>query len=84
MREIDEQGLLAIIRLNQICSRKEISITHKLGRIQFNLRWRSKDNLWGRFGGGWNWEFGFVAGGHTIIFNLLIFSIRIEYKTGKC
>jgi hypothetical protein len=41
---------------------------------------RSKDNLWGRFGGGWNWELGFQAGGRTVIVNLLVASVRIERK----
>lgn len=38
---------------------------------------RSKDNLMGRFGGGWDIEFGFQHGGVSTIINLFVMSIRI-------
>lgn len=38
-----------------------------------------KKKYWGRFGGGWNWKLGFQAGGKTVILNLLVFSIIIEF-----
>ena len=53
---------------------------HKLGRLEISIRHDSKKSVWGRFGGGWNWELGFQCGGRTIIFNLLVFSIRFYLK----
>lgn len=48
----------------------------------------------GRFGGGWQWELGFQTGslspqqlkeyGFTLIINLLVASIRINYRTNAC
>ena len=55
--------------------KKEINI----GKIRIVLDFVSKDCFMGRFGGGWNWKLGFQVGGRTIIFNLLIFSLRIEW-----
>jgi len=46
----------------------------------FSLSYRSKENLWGRFGGGWNWKLGFQAGGSTVIISLLVCEIRICIK----
>lgn len=48
-------------------------------RIRLGLEWRSKKSFMGRFGGGWNWKVGIDAGGTTVIFNLLIFYIRIDF-----
>lgn len=48
------------------------------GAYQFSYQRRYKNNSWGRFGGGWNWKLGFQAGGSTIIFELLIASLRIN------
>lgn len=39
---------------------------------------RSKDNGWGRFGGGWQIEFGFQKGSRSLIINLFVMSIRIN------
>lgn len=44
--------------------------------------WQPRKEHWfpmGRFGGGWNWNLGFQAGGRCIIFNLLWGSIRITW-----
>jgi hypothetical protein len=49
-----------------------------LGRLRLVFDFVSKGCFMGRFGGGWNWEVGFQAGGKTIILNLLIFTLRIE------
>lgn len=74
----EEQGILAIVRLNKSLPRNEIVKRIEIGRVRVGFRWQSKKNLWGRFGGGWNWHLGFQAGGNTLIFNLLICSIRVE------
>lgn len=55
----------------------------KVGRLEFTYERRGSDNLMGRFGGGWNWELGFVAGGRTIILNLLVSSLRIHWGVKK-
>lgn len=46
---------------------------------KWNIRYshRSKNNFWGRFGGGWNWKLGIQIGGSTIIMSLLIAEITI-------
>ena len=52
--------------------------TKKIGHYTIKYERRSKDELWGRFGGGWDWELGFQLGGNTLIINLLIAYIRID------
>lgn len=49
----------------------------QLGRYKFQYSHRSKENLMGRFGGGWNWNLGFQTSGSTLILNLLVASLRI-------
>ena len=47
--------------------------------MRIKYRHRPSDSLMGRFGGGWQWSLGFQLGAHTLIVNLLIFSLRIEW-----
>jgi len=75
----EERAILDVIRLNKAAKRKEITRKFNLGNLRITFNWRSKSNLWGRFGGGWNWELGFVAGGSTLILNLLVFSLRFHW-----
>lgn len=42
------------------------------------LHCRPTDSVWGRFGGGWNWEIGVQVGGSTVLVNLLVCSLRID------
>ena len=58
--------------IKYICNKK-----FKLWKLEITITWRSKKSLMGRFGGGWNWELGFQSSRTTIIFNLLILSVRI-------
>lgn len=51
-----------------------------IGRLKFCFLKRQKDPIWGRFGGGWNWKFGFQSGGRTLIISLLIAEFRVEIK----
>jgi len=51
-----------------------------IGRIATTLK-TGASKLLGRFGGGWNWCLGLEAGGRTLIINLLVFSIRVEWLT---
>ena len=75
----EQKGILAVVELNKIVPRLEVKKEWRLGRLRFVYNWRSKKNLWGRFGGGWNWELGFMAGGKTVILNLLVASLRISW-----
>ena len=74
----EERGILSIVRFNKLLKRKEIVKRIEVGRIRIGFRWQSKKNLWGRFGGGWNWCLGFEAGGNTLIFNILICTLRVD------
>lgn len=74
----EEYGYIGIMRLNKLLPKNEIQREWQVGRMAIMFHWRSKKNLWGRFGGGWNWNLGFEAGGSTVILNLLICSLRIN------
>ncbi len=79
-----EEGVwINVMRINAATRRKEIILKWRLWRFEFTFNWRSKSNLMGRFGGGWNWQFGFEAGGGTIIFCFLVCSLRIEFQKRK-
>tara|TARA_R110000796_G_scaffold160859_3_gene277623 strand:+ start:797 stop:943 length:147 start_codon:yes stop_codon:yes gene_type:complete len=39
----------------------------------------SDHTLFGRFGGGWNWCVGFQLGKGTLLLNLLIRQVRIDW-----
>lgn len=54
--------------------------TINIGNRKITFEKRNKNNLWGRFGGGWNIVFGFQKGGSTLIINLFVMSIRIDKK----
>lgn len=73
-----DRGILAIIRYNKLTKRTEIVKQWQLGRTQITFEWRSRCNLWGRFGGGWNWNLGLQASRSTTIISLLIFSLRFD------
>lgn len=49
--------------------------------ISIVVEQRKKSSFMGRFGGGWNWELGFVLG-HDLIINLLVMSIRVSVRMG--
>jgi len=72
-----ENFIVAMCRYNKANPPLEITKTAKIGRWKFTFNWRSKKNLWGRFGGGWNWNLGVKASGSTIILNLLVCSLCI-------
>ena len=81
----NERGILAMIRLNAVFPKDEIIIRRKIGRLAIKFHWRSSKNLWGRFGGGWNWMLGFQSSASTLIVNLLVCSVRfdIEKRSAK-
>lgn len=51
-----------------------------LGRLAVAFEWKSRKCALGRFGGGWNWELGFMAGGNTVMLNMLVCSLRATWK----
>jgi hypothetical protein len=73
-----ERSIIDVVRLNKATPLQEVKRNWRWGRWEFSYRRRSKDNLWGRFGGGWNWKFGFDIGGTTVILNLLVSTLRIS------
>jgi len=52
------------------------------GRFKVSASMRGTKCM-GRFGGGWNWNLGFQASKTTIIFNLLVMSIRVSWYKPK-
>jgi hypothetical protein len=79
-----EDAMVFIMRMNKEIKRiyPETEIRKKWTFFGFDIRYsrRSKNCLWGRFGGGWNWEFGIQIGGETICFNLLIAQLQITWR----
>lgn len=76
-----ERGILSIVHLNKLLKVSEIKKKVDLGWLEVEFHRRSRKNLWGRFGGCWNWELGFQASSTTLIVNCLIFSLRFEDKS---
>jgi len=59
---------------------KRIRKSWKVKRLTIIFEHRNKKEPMGRFGGGWNWELGFQAGGNSLILNFLISSLRFNLK----
>ena len=66
-----EKRIVAMTRLNAMEPGKEIRRTWRIRRLEVTYSRRSKENLWGRFGGGWNWKLGVSIGRTTVIVDLL-------------
>ena len=75
-----ENFVVEMMRYNQATPKLEIRKKWTIGRLQIVFEWRSKKNLWGRFGGGWNWKFGVTVGSTTLILDLLVFSLRFDLQ----
>ena len=75
-----EAGAIALMRYNQMTRKTEITKQLSIGRLKIVFNWRSSKNLMGRFGGGWNWKVGIMIGGHSVILNLLVFSLRFSWN----
>lgn len=56
----------------------EFQKTIILGNRKITFEKRSKKNIWGRFGGGWNIKFGFQIGGSSVVINLFVMYIKID------
>lgn len=76
----EEKGVISLVRLNKLSKRIEIRKKFTIGRLEIEFLWRSKKNLMGRFGGGWNWALGFKGLGKTTIIHLLICSLRFHFR----
>lgn len=77
-----EKSIINIVRLNEFLKKDEIIKYWIIGNCKITFHWQSKNNMWGRFGGGWNWKLGFQAGGSTLIISLLIFDVTFR-KIGR-
>jgi hypothetical protein len=60
----------------------------QFGRIKIYFTWRSNKGFWGRFGGGWNWAFGFRSCATSILIQLIFCELNISWykppsKTNK-
>jgi hypothetical protein len=77
----EQDGILAIAALNRLSPRREIRREWRVGRFNIVYHWRHPASLWGRFGGGWQWEIGVQAGGSTLIVSLLVASVTFTLKT---
>lgn len=73
-----ERGWLSLLRYNRLTPVIETRQTTTIGRIKVEYKCRSRKNLMGRFGGGWNWVLGVQVGSTTVIVNLLVCSVRFE------
>ena len=58
----------------------EVKRSWDLGVARVTYNWRSRDSLWGRFGGGWNWKVGAQAGEGDVILSFVTFTVRIVYR----
>lgn len=77
---MNDTCILEIIRYNEshpieYVFRKGV----RVGRLKTTLECRRKSNLWGRFGGGWNWHVGLQAGSCCVIVFLLVAVLRFEW-----
>lgn len=76
----DEKWVEPMLAVNKLLHTDEIRQSITVGPLFVEFLWRSKRNLWGRFGGGWNWIVGVEIGRTTVICNLLVFSLRFKWK----
>lgn len=75
-----EEGFwLGVLRLNRAERKIEIARNWQVGRLRIRFLWRSRKNLWGRFGGGWNWHIGVQVGSTTINVYLLVAMVSASW-----
>lgn len=74
----EEAFYVAWMRYLRETPRTEYRREWRMFGLRIVFSWRSKKNIMGRFGGGWNWKLGFMAGGSTVIISLLIADVRME------
>jgi len=76
----ERRGILAICALNKLIKEPTWNFRWAVGRLKIHFEWRSSKDLWGRFGGGWDWKVGFQSGGSDIILYFLVCSVRLCIK----
>ena len=80
----DEALAVSVIRLNQWFQERHPSRKiHKdweIGPYIIRFRYTSKDDLWGRLGGGWQWGLGFQCSGCSVLIILLVCEIIISKR----
>lgn len=77
----EQKAILDICALNKAEKKDEVRKEFRIGKYKMAYHWKSKNCLWGRFGGGWNWKLGIQVGGSTVIVDLLTFSLRFAKVT---
>ena len=77
---LDERFILSVCKLNKRLPRKEWRRAWHFGRLTVAVLWRSRTNLLGRFGGGWNWKLGIQIGGRTALVSLLVCEARLTWE----
>ena len=77
------EGILALAALNKLEKRKEVYKRFRICNLNISFHARSSKNLWGRFGGGWQWALGFEASKSTLLLNCLVFTIMIWREKKK-
>ena len=75
-----ERFVVDVMRLNEKLPRLEWKRAAQIGRLHMRVEWRSKRNLWGRFGGGWNWGLGTQVGSTTVLIRLLVFTVVFSWR----
>lgn len=77
---IHEQFILWVCRENKKEKKQEINRRFNFLFWDIRFSWRSSKNLWGRFGGGWNWKLGVQIGGTTTIISLFVCEFVINKR----
>ena len=78
----DEKLVLTVLKINELFPiRYLLDYSFFCFGYKIKFQYREKNNLWGRFGGGWNWKLGFQAGGSSLIINLLVMTISFRKKS---
>jgi hypothetical protein len=78
-----ELGMIQVIRHNRENPAKGKRWGLNVGRLKIRYERRFASNLWGRFGGGWQWKLGLQASRSTIIFNLLVATLTVSWYVRK-
>ena len=73
-----ERGIVALVRFNDQHPTKYVyRFGFRVGSVEVRFQQRRRSNLWGRFGGGWDWKLGAQLGPPTLILFLFVMSITI-------
>lgn len=74
-----EKAIVSMCRYNsETPTLTRIDKNFNIGHVKCEITWKTSANLWGRFGGGWNWQIGAQWSKTTIIIKLLVMSVRLS------